>query len=244
MSWNCSCKQVNDDELSACSNCGRKKPKYLGVKIDFGKHELTTEQLSVWYLMISYEYLKTAKETNDQVYEFMNSKGNPPYRDENLNSHFSKLKSNIILNCNNCLKFVEEALKLNPAPQFKDEDDATQDSKSVKSLCYYELGSIEFRSSNYSKAIDYFQNSFSSDPNQISIFQLALSTMKLPVEGGGGLFNGKKTEEATANKKKQEIELLKKTIQFGPFSPIGIKAASVLFENYKILLTESDFKNI
>jgi len=244
MSWNCSCKQVNDDELLSCNNCGRKKPKYLGVKIDFGKHEMTAEQLSVWYLMISYEYLKTAKAISDQVHELINSKGNPPYRDENANSFFANLKNKVIFNCNNCLKFIEEALKLNPNPQFKDEDDATQDSKSVRSLCFYELGSIEYRSMNYSKAIDHFQNSFNSDPNQISIFQLALSTIKLPVEGGGGIFSGKKTEEAIANKKNQEIELLKKTIQFGPFSPIGIQAASVLFENYKILLIESDFKNL
>lgn len=242
MSWNCSCKQTNDDELNFCQNCGRTKPKYLGVKIDFGTKELSTEQLSVWYLLIANNYLLTAKEYQKLITELIESKGYPPYKEDYVTIKFGNIKNNIISNCNHCLKFIEESLKHNEKPQFKDEDDAVQDVNSIKSLCYYELGDIEFTSTNYSKALNYFQNSFKSDPNQISIFQIALSTIKLPLEGGG-LFSGKKTEEARINKHNQEIELLKKTIQFGPNSLLGIKSASILYEDYKIILNQNDFKN-
>jgi tetratricopeptide (TPR) repeat protein len=240
MSWNCSCKQINADALNSCCNCGRKKPKYLGVKIEFGTSELTRDQLSVWYLMIAFDYLKLAKEASKQVAVLVEEKGFPPYKDSNAANLFDELKEAIEKNSYNALKFVDESLKVNPEAQFNDEDNAMQDSKSLKSACFYELGSIEFNSANYAKAIDFFQHSFNVDPNQISIYHLALSTIKLPVEGGG-FFSGKKTDEALSNKKKQEIELLRKTIQFGPFSPLGIKAAALLFENYKILLNENDF---
>jgi tetratricopeptide (TPR) repeat protein len=176
------------------------------------------------------------------VTEFINSNGNSPYKDSSINFRFLKLKNIIISDCNNCLKFIEESIKINPKAQFKDVNEAVQDSSSLKSLCYYELGYIEYKSTDFAKALDYFQNSFNSDPNQISIFQIALATIKLPAEGGG-FFGGKKTEEAKANKKIQEIDLLKKTIQFSPFSFLGIKSASLLYENYGILVNQADLKN-
>jgi hypothetical protein len=60
-----------------------------------------------------------------------------------------------------------------------------------------------------------------------------MATINLPVEGGG-LFGGKKTEAAKETKREQEIDLLKKTVKFAPFSELGIKCARRLMENYNL----------
>jgi hypothetical protein len=60
-----------------------------------------------------------------------------------------------------------------------------------------------------------------------------MATINLPVEGGG-LFGGKKKQAAEQTKREQEIDLLKKTIKFAPFSDLGIKSARMLIEDYDL----------
>ena len=41
-----------------CKNCGRKKPKYLGIKLNVDLNDkITLEQLAIWHLMVAYSYL-------------------------------------------------------------------------------------------------------------------------------------------------------------------------------------------
>jgi hypothetical protein len=55
---------------------------------------------------------------------------------------------------------------------------------------------------------------------------------------GGGMFGGKKKQAAVETKREQEISLLKKTIEFAPFSELGIKSGRMLIDKYSI--TEFD----
>lgn len=66
MAWKCVCKIENTDESQNCKNCGRKKPKYMGIKIDLGAIEkMDAQQMGVWYLMIAYDHLTEAQEYCD-----------------------------------------------------------------------------------------------------------------------------------------------------------------------------------
>ena len=64
MSWKCVCKEKdNPDEANICKNCGRKRPKYLGVTLALESGEtMSEEQKAVWYLMIAYNHLNEARE--------------------------------------------------------------------------------------------------------------------------------------------------------------------------------------
>jgi hypothetical protein len=52
------------------------------------------------------------------------------------------------------------------------------------------------------------------------------------------MFGGKKKQAAVETKREQEISLLKKTIEFAPFSELGIKSGRMLIDKYSI--TEFD----
>lgn len=64
-----------------------------------------------------------------------------------------------------------------------------------------------------------------------------MATINLPAEGGG-IFGGKKKQAAMETKREQEIDLLKKTIKFAPFSELGVRSGRQLMEDYGV--TEFD----
>jgi len=65
--------------------------------------------------------------------------------------------------------------------------------------------------------------------------------MKLPVEGKS-FFSSKKSDQALENKKQKEMDLLKLTIKFSPFSALGIISGQRLKENYDYIVSIADFK--
>jgi tetratricopeptide (TPR) repeat protein len=234
MSWNCVCKFSNQDDAIKCNNCGRKKPKYLGVKIEIDSTgKLTNEQLSVWYLMIAFSDLAELKKTQELYKDLNSKKGDMNYNQQVIITEINKCNSSAEYYCEKCLKAVEKALSLDPNPCFNDSQDAVQDSASIKSEAFFNLGYFYFDQGKYDLAIKNFEASYDADPNQVSIYNIAMATINLPVEGGG-MFGGKKKEEAKALKLQQEIELLKKTILFSPFSELGVRSGRILLENYGI----------
>lgn len=233
MSWKCVCKEQNNpDDSKVCKNCGRTRPKYLGIKLDLGPSEkMTKEQRSVWYLMIAYNYLLESNEYLKFDRELSEKIGDPNYSKSAIEIKMTEFKEKAEKNCNKCLTVLDKSVALSPDAQFEDPNGYIQSISSIKSHCYFNLGNIYFRRRNFEKAIEYYQASFDSDPNQVSIYNIAMATINLPVEGGG-LFGGKKKQLAEEAKREQEIELLKKTIKFAPFSKLGIKSARMLMEDY------------
>ena len=240
MSWKCVCKEENNpDESKVCKNCGRTKPKYLGVKLDLGSTEkMSTNQKAVWYLMIAYDHLIESDEYLKLDREFAGKLGDENYNQVAVESKMRDFKSKAESNCKKCLNILEKATSLSPDAQFENDNSFILGIPSIKSDAYFNLGSIYFRQKNYEKAIKYFQISYDSDLNQVSIYNIAMATINLSAEGGG-MFGGKKKRAAMETKRDQEIDLLKKTIEFAPFSELGIKSGRMLMEDYKI--TEFEF---
>ena len=223
MSWKCVCKeQHNPDDSKVCKNCGRTRPKYLGIKLDLGPSDkMTREQKSVWYLMIAHDHLLESDEYLKLEREFSEKLGDQNYSQPAIESKIAELKSKAEKCCSKCLTILDKSVALSPNAQFEDAKGYIQSISSITSDCYFNLGSISFRRQNFEQAIEYYQKSYDSEPNQVSIYNIAMATINLPVEGGG-LFGGKKKQLAQEAKRAQEIELLKKTIKFAPFSELGI----------------------
>jgi len=225
MSWSCVCNKANEDEVLQCINCGRKKPKYLGVKLEVSTDKMEAEQKAVWYLKIAFDCLQDAQ--NTYVYH----EKERTFIHDIKNEEVKGAKNSIVTNCNRCFTMVDKAIQFAPNPQFQDSDNRIQDTASIKSACYFLLGQLHFDLKDYGEAIKYYQNSYDADPNQVSIYNIAMATIQLPVEGTS-LFGGKKNEIAKENKRQQEIDLLVKTIKFLPFSDIAIKSGRILIEKY------------
>lgn len=238
MGWKCACKAENVDESVQCNNCGRKKPKYLGVKLELAPTEkMNDDQFAVWYLMMAYDhlidaeaYLKSYEETKEKL-------GDQTYNQVKIQELINNNMTKIEYNCEKCFSILEIAMKHNPKAQLRDKDDAIQDIPSIKSNCYFLLGNYYFEKEHYDHAIANYQQSYEADLNQVSIYNIAMATMNLPVEGGG-FFGGKKKEAAMQAKKEQEIDLLQKVIKFSPFSRLGIQSGRRLIHEYGI--TEFD----
>lgn len=239
MSWKCVCKEENNsDESKVCKNCGRTRPKYLGVKLDLDSTEkMSTDQKAVWYLMIAYDHLIESIEYLKLDREYLEKLGDENYNQAVVESKMQDFKNKAENNCEKCLNILEKTTSLSQDAQFENDKGFIIGIPSIKSDSYFNLGSIYFRQENYEKAIEYYQTSYDSDPNQVSIYNIAMATINLPVEGGG-MFGRNKKQAATETKREQEIDLLKKTIKFAPFSELGIKSGRMLMEDYKI--TEFD----
>lgn len=240
MTWNCSCKKVNDDNQSKCGKCGRIKPKYLGVKIDIsGDIQFDSQQFSLWNLMLANNYLIKAKKKLNKLIEYLNQE----------NTTYDKANATVKLNCDNIrswvVKYANDSIKLAQlAAGLFDEISYEQEEilltpANLISDSFYTIADSYYFTHDYGKAIEWYQQSYDADPNQISIYSLAISTQKLPVEGTS-VFSSKKTNQAKENKKEQEMELFKKTIRFSPFTEIALKAAEVLKEDYKYLIQIAD----
>ena len=239
MSWKCVCKEENNtDESKTCKNCGRTRPKYLGVKLDLGSMEkMTNDQKAVWYLMIAHDYLLESDEYLKLDKDLSKKLGDESYNQAAVESNVQGYRGSSKTYSNRCLNVLKMSTDLSPEAQFENENGFISSAPSIKSSAYFNLGSVSFRSKEYQKAIEYYQKSYDSDPNQVSIFNIAMATINLPAEGGG-MFSGKKTQAAKETKKEQEIDLLKKTIVFAPFSGTGRESAKILLEDYGI--TEFD----
>ncbi len=239
MSWKCVCKEENNaDESRFCKNCGRNKPKYLGVKLDLGSREsMSTDQKAVWYLMVAYDYLLESERFAKLENEFSEKLGDENYNQAAIQSKIHEFKKKAESNCRKCLSILKKTASISDEAQFENNKGFVISIPSLKSDAYFNLGTIYFRQKRFDKAIEYFQASYDSDPNQVSIYNIAMATINLPVEGGG-IFGGKKKEAALKTKRDQEVELLKKTIKYAPFSTLGIRSGRILMEDYKI--TEPD----
>jgi len=238
MSWKCFCKEdTNLDESKVCKNCGKRRPKYLGVKLDLGStEEMSSEQKAVWYLMIAYSYFLKSDENLSLHRELLNKVGNENYNQDALRSEMIDAINTAKEDCVKSLDIIKnnvESLSINA--QFKDDDDIVVDISSLKSRSYFNIGAVYFRKDIFERAIKNFQSSFDYDPNQVSIYNIAMATINLEVEGGGIFSSSKKKQAAAKTKQDQEIELLKKTIQFAPFSELGIKCGKLLLEKYNII---------
>jgi len=240
MEWICSCKTSNEDALSKCSNCGRKKPKYFGIKVDFKSNaNLDDKKLSLWYLKVAIKYLDDALERLKKL-ESSKAEMKPNEKvPEHIIQYWERLKTAISLDCNNCFAMLDEAEKLDQNPGFEDEEDISINAITVRSKCLYALASLFYAVNNFEEAVNNFQKSFDLDPNQFTIFQLALSTINLPVEGTS-MFSSKKTSQAIENKRQQEIDLMIKTIKFSPFSELGLSAAQILNNKYNFRVSLKD----
>jgi tetratricopeptide (TPR) repeat protein len=242
MEWKCSCKTTNDENLAKCTNCGRAKPKYFGIKIHFAPYEeFDNKKLSIWNLKVAIKFLETARERLDKLDKSKQEHAHYEKVSENIVSLWAGLKRKILQDCENCFAMIDEAEKLEANPSFENEDGIIVNSISIRSDCHYLLGSLFFTVNNFEEAVNNFQKSFDLDPNQFSIYKLALSTINLQVEGKS-LFSSKKTDQAIENKKQQEINLLKLTIKFSPFSDLGLLSAQILKENYNYVITLTDLK--
>jgi len=235
MSWKCVCKEVNNpDNSDICINCGRKKPKYLGVKLDINiTDNMTEKQKAIWYLMISYNYLHKSEENRKSVGELSQYLGNQNYNQVEIESKIRNFKKKSEDNCFSCLNILEKVSAISEDVQFEDTNGFIQSVPSIKSDCYFELGSIYFDKKEYEKAIEYYNQSYDADPNQVSIYNIAMATSNQSV-GEDGLFKKKKREEGEKIKEESVIELLKKTIKYSPYSSIGIKSGIMLMDRYKI----------
>jgi len=236
MSWKCVCKEENNsDESTVCKKCGRSKPKYLGIKLVLSPTEkMSPEQLAVWYLMIAHDHLLDSEISLNHDAELSEKLGNQNYDQVNLKLRINEYRDKVESYCEKCQKILEKVKALSPAAQFEDEKGFIHSISSIKSDCYFNLGSLQFRQNNWAKAIEYYQSSYEADPNQVAIYNIAMATMNLPAEGGG-LFGGAKKQAALETKREQEIELLKKTIRFAPFSELGIKSGRILINKYKMI---------
>jgi len=236
MSWKCVCKEQNNpDDSKICKKCGRARPKYLGIKLDLAPSEsMTKEQKSVWYLMIAYDYLLESDKYLKLHKELSEELKNSNYDRSELSLKTGEFSGKIKENCRRCLAILDSSEAILPGAQFEDVEGCIQTISSIRSNCYFNLGSIYFRQKDFEKAIEYYKASYDSDPNQVSIYNIAIATINLPVEGGG-LFGGKKKKAAQETKREQEVELLKKTVKFAPFSDLGIKTARLLIEYYGII---------
>lgn len=234
MSWNCVCKFSNQDELLKCGNCGRKKPKYLGVKLEFDNTgKMNNEQLAVWYLMIAYSDLNELKGVREIYKDLQGKRGDMNYNQQSIITEINKCSTSVEYYSKRCLEAISKSLTYDQNPSFTDDQNAVQDSASIKSEVLFELGCYYFEQNKFDLAIKNYEASFEADPNQVSIYNIAMATINLPVEGGG-IFGGKKKDEAKALKQQQEIDLLKKTVVFSPFSELGIKSGRILIENYNV----------
>ena len=234
MSWKCVCKEENSDDSQYCSNCARKKPKYLGVKLEIeSTQEMSQEQKAVWYLMISHDHLRDANRYLGSYRESKEHEGDESYNQTSVRNNMVSFQKYVETNCEKCLNILEKSESLFPDAQFKGENGVIQNISSIKSECFFTMGSLHFNQDNFSKAIDYYRQSYDSDPNQVSIYNIAMATRNLPVEGGG-IFSGKKKQAAIETKKEQEIDWLKKTIKIAPFSSIGVKSGRLLINDYNI----------
>ncbi len=235
MSWKCVCKEENNnDKNNICRNCGRKKPEYLGIKLDINSTEkMNDEQKSIWYLMLAYDHLKDSN-NNLSYYKELNDKvGNQDYDQYKLEQRIKRYNIIVEHDCQKCLSMLEISSMLNKNAQFVDNKEFIYNISSIKSDCYFNLGSLNFKKELYSEAIKYYQKSYDADPNQVSIYNIAMATNNMKVESGG-IFGGKKKEIEEKLKSEQVVELLKKTISFAPFSPIGRKSGIMLINDYGI----------
>jgi tetratricopeptide (TPR) repeat protein len=240
MEWKCSCKTANDENLQKCSNCGRAKPKYFGIKVNFTPNEaIDNKKLSVFHLMVGLKYLANAKERLDKFEKAKNEYRAQGKMPENVALYWDGQKFTFFNECINCLKMLDEAEKLDEKPGFINEEEINITSISIRSDCFFYLGNMYFESNNYIEAVNNFQKSFDLDPNQYSIYKLALSTINLPVEGKS-VFNSKKTTEAVENKKHLEIDLLKQAIKFSPLSNLGLLSAQILKDRYEYIISLAD----
>jgi tetratricopeptide (TPR) repeat protein len=239
MSWRCVCNEEgNPDESRTCRNCGRMKPKYLGVTLETQPTEkMSKEQKAVWYLVVAYSYLAESGECIENCDELSGRLGDSNYNQAAIESKLRELRARANSACHKCLQLIEKAASLSPEAQFKDDRSSVHSISSLRSDSYFNLASICFNEGDYGKAIEHYQASYDADPNQVSIYNIVMATRNLPAEGGG-LFGGKKKQTALETKRDQEIALLNRTIQFAPFSKLGVKSATKLMENYGI--TEFD----
>ena len=123
MPWICSCKTSNQDNLNKCSNCGRKKPKYLGIKIDFSSFiEMDEKKLSVWYLKLANKYLYQANDNLNYLIELIDKHGQTDKVNSKIKFQYETFKNIILSKCDYCLIFVEKALKLYDHPAYEDNE--------------------------------------------------------------------------------------------------------------------------
>jgi tetratricopeptide (TPR) repeat protein len=237
MSWKCVCKEENNpDESKICKNCGRSRPKYLGVQLNTTSSEkMSTDQKAVWYLLIAQDHIHESDEYLELDRDLTEKLGDSDQ--STIASQTLEYKSEVEKNCSKCLTVLNMTEELSPEVQFENDDGFVLNIPAIKSNAYFNLGTVYFRKEDYAKAIEYYQKSYDADPNQVSIYNIAMATINLPAEGGG-LFGGKKKQVAQEAKQEQEAELLKKTIKFAPFTELGIKSGRMLMEQYGI--TEFD----
>ncbi|MBK7096879.1 MAG: tetratricopeptide repeat protein [Saprospiraceae bacterium] len=242
MEWKCSCKTTNDEHLNKCSNCGRAKPKYFGIKIHFAPNEVfDNKRLAILQLKIGLKFLESGQEKLDRLEKSKQDYKNNDKVPEHIISLRDDLKKSSYQDCKNCYKIINEAEKIESNAGFENEDGINVNSISIRSDCHYLIGSLFFSVNNFEEAVTHFQKSFDLDPNQFSIFKLAQSTINLPVEGKS-IFNSKKTDQAKENKRQQEIDLLKLTIKYSPFSELGLLSAKILLEKYNYIISMDDLK--
>lgn len=230
MSWKCCCKEENNsDDDKVCKKCRRKKPEYLGIELNFDSTaKMPEDQKAVWLMMIAHKYLERS---DHWVEEFLEFRNNPPDNSE----WPMNIRNNVIDYCNKCITYIGKSSNISSKVQFKDSDDVVHSAQSLLSNAYFNLGRIFSLKPDYPKCIKYYQQSYDADPNQVSIYNIAISTIALPAEDGGGFFGkAKRKETATETKKQQEIDLLKKVILFSPFSDLGIETGMMLMGSYDI----------
>jgi len=235
LSWKCVCKEAgNSDENKSCKNCGRKRPKYLGVKLDLDYLGPWPEQVKVkWLMVVAQSYINTSDQHLEEILKLTDEYGEGVYSVESLKIKFNRHKAIAGESCNKCLDILKKIQEQSPDAQYEDDENVVYNINSIKSSAYFNIGLLYSYQKIYGKAIEYFQTSFDSDPNQVSIYNIAISTIRLPLEGAGGIFSGKEKKEiAMRNKRQQEIDLLKKTIKFYPFSQLAIKCGKRLIDKY------------
>lgn len=234
MNWKCVCNNENVDERLSCKNCGRQKPKYLGIKLDIDQtQKMDDQQKAIWYLMIADDFFNIASNSLKYYEELKSKVGDERYNTYTVEKQMRANENSVKSNCKECISFLDRVRKLFPEAQFKDSDGMVLSSSTVESQCHFKLGSLYFENEDYENAITYFQKSFDADPNQVSIYNIAMATINLPVESGG-MFGGKKRQGELQVKREQELILLKKTVKFAPFSELGRKSARTLIKKYGI----------
>lgn len=237
MAWKCVCKEENNDNnQKECINCGRKKPKYLGVKLDLDYDGPMPDSIKeVWLLKVANSYIDESDNYLKLITELLDEYGEAARTLELTKAKFELFKNRAGDRCNKALQLLKQLVSMSPDAQYESDDGAVHTINTIKSTAYFNIGLLHYKLKTYGKAIEYFQGSFDIDPNQVSIYNIAMATINLPIEGAGGLFGKKQNKEiAQTNKRDQEIELLKKTIKFYPFSRLAIDSGKMLINKYKI----------
>lgn len=124
MSWKCACKEENNsNETRTCKNCGRSRPKYLGIKLDLSPTDkMTEEQKGVWYLMIAYHHLSESNEYLKLEKDLSEKSKDPDYNKTLIEEKIRGIRQKAEDNCSKCLNLVEKAAQFSPNAQFKGEE--------------------------------------------------------------------------------------------------------------------------